>query len=94
MFSVSSSPPDLLSSLAALAGPGLLSAGGAAKGKKSNQQQSDHLICEVRLFRVIIPHILFVSRCAASGRANTVTTAARSVQAAGPSSADLSSPGG
>ena len=56
MFSVTSSSSssrpstDLLSSLAALASAGLVSAGGPAtvKGKKSNQQQSDHLICEVR----------------------------------------------
>ena len=55
MFSVTSSSSssrpstDLLSSLAALASAGLVSAGGPAtvKGKKSNQQQSDHLICEV-----------------------------------------------
>ena len=55
MFSVTSSSSsrpsmDLLSSLAALASTGLVSSGGpaTAKGKKSNQQQSDHLICEVR----------------------------------------------
>ena len=54
MFSVTSNSArpstELLSSLAALASAGLVSAGSAAaavKGKKSNQQQSDHLICEV-----------------------------------------------
>merc|ERR1719264_721319 len=56
MFSVtspsssSSSRPstELLSSLAALASAGLVSSSAAAvKGRKSNQQQSDHLICEV-----------------------------------------------
>ena len=58
MFSVTSNSArpstELLSSLAALASAGLVSAGSAAaavKGKKSNQQQSDHLICEVRELR-------------------------------------------
>ena len=58
MFSVTSNTArpstELLSSLAALASAGLVSAGSAAaavKGKKSNQQQSDHLICEVRELR-------------------------------------------
>ena len=65
MFSVTSNSArpstELLSSLAALASAGLVSAGSAAaavKGKKSNQQQSDHLICEVRDLRAAHIHSL------------------------------------
>lgn len=102
MFSVTSNSArpstELLSSLAALASAGLVSAGSeamAVKGKKSNQQQSDHLICEVREFESFahIPRHPSVSRFVARERENTVTTVARSARAAEPSSGDLSSPG-
>ena len=65
MFSVTSNSArpstDLLSSLAALASAGLVSAGSeaaAVKGKKSNQQQSDHLICEVRELEVLLASLV------------------------------------
>ena len=113
MFSVTSSSSssrpstDLLSSLAALASAGLVSAGGPAtvKGKKSNQQQSDHLICEVRVCSehfsspvsqsrcIFSSPVSFFSRFAARGRASTVTTAVRSARAVGPSSGDPFNPG-